>query len=194
VDHCSNNKHLNFYIHYLCRINHPFRTVGEFSDLAMAVGLRNLERIEVWVCNIPRLHKHSTFFFSNTSYICGSTRVSLVAGQPGQGRPLVSSLVPPILRDNWGQHWDSLVLALDSEPNNLILGIVPSRPVLSLQPNTPLVSVHVLLIYLKKKNYTLFKTLHPKCQICVQTTYGPLGPFDIGRLERPPCSRTRPES
>jgi hypothetical protein len=47
-------------------------------------------------------------------------RVCLVAGQLGQGRSLVSSLVPPILRDNWGQHWDSLVPTLDSEPNNLI--------------------------------------------------------------------------
>jgi hypothetical protein len=31
--------------------------------------------------------------------------VCLVAGQPGQGRPLASPLVPLILRDNWGQHW-----------------------------------------------------------------------------------------
>jgi hypothetical protein len=29
-------------------------------------------------------------------------RVCLVAGQLGQGRPLASSLVPPILRDNRG--------------------------------------------------------------------------------------------
>jgi hypothetical protein len=49
-----------------------------------------------------------------------SLRVRLVAGQPGQGRLLASSLVPPILRDNWGQHMDSPVLTLDPEPNNLI--------------------------------------------------------------------------
>jgi hypothetical protein len=35
----------------------------------------------------------------------GSFRVCLVAGQLGQDRPLASSLVPPILRDNRGQHW-----------------------------------------------------------------------------------------
>jgi hypothetical protein len=46
--------------------------------------------------------------------------VCLVAGQPGQGRPLTFPLVPPILRDNWGQHWDSPVLILNPEPNNLI--------------------------------------------------------------------------
>jgi hypothetical protein len=39
---------------------------------------------------------------------------------PGQGRLLISSLVPPILRDNWGQHWDNPVLTLDSKPNKLI--------------------------------------------------------------------------
>jgi hypothetical protein len=63
------------------------------------------------------------------------TTVCLVAGQLGQGHPLVSSLAPPILRDNRGQHWDSPVPTLDPEPNNLIRGIVPSHPVLSLQPN-----------------------------------------------------------
>jgi hypothetical protein len=145
----------------------------------MAVGLKNLERIEVRVCNIPRLHKHSTFFFSNTSYICGSTRVSLVAGQPGQGRPLVSCLVPPILRDNWGQHWDSLVLALDSEPNNLILGIVPSRHVLSLQPNTPLVSVHVLLIYLKTKIILCSKLYIQNVKYVYKQHMGHWGPLTL---------------
>jgi hypothetical protein len=34
-----------------------------------------------------------------------SLRVCLVAGQLGQGRPLTSSLVPPILRDNREQQW-----------------------------------------------------------------------------------------
>jgi hypothetical protein len=33
---------------------------------------------------------------------------------------LTFSLVPLILRDNWGQHWDSPVPTLDSEPNKLI--------------------------------------------------------------------------
>jgi hypothetical protein len=40
-------------------------------------------------------------------------RVCLVAGQTGQGRLLLSSLVPPILRYNWGRHWNSLVLTLN---------------------------------------------------------------------------------
>jgi hypothetical protein len=57
----------------------------------------------------------------------------LVVGQPEQGRPLPSSLVPSILRDNWGQHWYSPVPIPDPEPNNHIWVIVPSHPVMSLQ-------------------------------------------------------------
>ena len=52
--------------------------------------------------------------------LVATLRVCLVAGQPGQGRPLASSLVSQILRDNWKQHWDSHVPTLDPEPNNLI--------------------------------------------------------------------------
>jgi hypothetical protein len=47
-------------------------------------------------------------------------KVCLVAGQLGQDRPLASSLVPPILRDNRGTTLDSPVPILDPEPNNLI--------------------------------------------------------------------------
>jgi hypothetical protein len=35
---------------------------------------------------------------SNVSWVC------LIVGQLGRDRPLMSSLVPPILRDNRGQH------------------------------------------------------------------------------------------
>jgi hypothetical protein len=41
----------------------------------------------------------------------------LVARQSEQERP---SFVPQILRDNWGQHWDSHVPTPDPEPNKLI--------------------------------------------------------------------------
>jgi hypothetical protein len=54
-------------------------------------------------------------------------------GQPGQGRPLTSSLVPPILRDNWGQRWDSHVPTLDRESNILFEGSF--HPVLSCHCN-----------------------------------------------------------
>ena len=30
--HRSNNKHLNFNIHYLCKVDHPFSTTGGISD------------------------------------------------------------------------------------------------------------------------------------------------------------------
>jgi hypothetical protein len=57
----------------------------------------------------------------------------MVVGQLGQGRPQASSLVPPILKNNWGQHWDSPVPTLDTEPNNLYLrdGSIPSRPIIT---------------------------------------------------------------
>jgi hypothetical protein len=55
-----------------------------------------------------------------SGWVGGDLRVCLVAGQAGHGRPLASSLVPPILRDNWGQHWDSPVPTPDPEPNNPI--------------------------------------------------------------------------
>jgi hypothetical protein len=46
--------------------------------------------------------------------------VCLVAGQTGHERHLSFSLVPPILRYNWGQHWDSPVSAIDPESYNVI--------------------------------------------------------------------------
>lgn len=58
--------------------------------------------------------------FKTSLVLLTKVRVRLVAGQTGQGHPLVSSLVPSILRDNWKRHWDSRVLTFVREPNNLI--------------------------------------------------------------------------
>ena len=49
-------------------------------------------------------------------------RVCLVVGQLERDRPLTSSLVPPILRDNRGQHWIVLSQPLTQNQTTLLEG------------------------------------------------------------------------
>jgi hypothetical protein len=68
-------------------------------------------------CVLPRPKIRETYLD-----LTQQLRVCLVVGQLGRDRPLTSSLVPPILRDNsqQGTTQDSTVPTLDPEPNNLI--------------------------------------------------------------------------
>jgi hypothetical protein len=116
--------------------------------------------------NVCKLHKSIYGLKQSPRVWYSRLRVCLVVGQLGQGRPQAFSLVPPILRDNRGQHWDSHVPTLDPEPNNIISGIVPSHPVLSLQPNAPLVSAFTSLVFLLQLLILLCLSTWPTTSPC----------------------------
>jgi hypothetical protein len=130
---------------YVSRLPHVKWSVGEaWARHAKACGGASATSQSAWV-RIGNAQRHHCNLATGTwrwGTVPGGrdaqymhVKVCLVVGQSGQGHPLPSSLVPPILRDNWGQHWDSPVPIPDPEPNNHIWGIVPSHSVLSLQPN-----------------------------------------------------------
>jgi hypothetical protein len=52
---------------------------------------------------MDRGSSRKTLYIENPA-VSSKFRVCLVVGQLGRDRPLTSSLVPPILRDNRGQH------------------------------------------------------------------------------------------
>jgi hypothetical protein len=55
--------------------------------------------VEICIHNVEWTQEDANHLF-RTRF--ATLRVRLVARQLGQGRPLTSSLIPPILRDNWG--------------------------------------------------------------------------------------------
>lgn len=104
----------------------------------------SVEKGTSWKLRLSRVRAWCSLNLADGYLLCSSSKektsckfmVRLITGQPGQKRLHVSSLVPPILKDNWGQHWDSPKPYLSDRP-------IPSCPIIA----TLLESPHVMFLF-----------------------------------------------